>query len=92
MGADNLSQMEHWENWPAIFQTVPIAVFARPPYDSDVLACTVATRFADHRHDESRGEALVEMEPPAWIYFDTPLNPKSATQIRSRRIPGNASG
>ena len=92
MGADNLSQMECWENWSSIFHTVPIAVFARPPYDSRVLACTVAMRFADHRHDESRGEALAEMEPPAWIYFDTPLNPKSATQIRSRRITEDTSG
>ena len=52
MGADNLSQMQCWENWPSIFNTVPIAVFARPPYDSGVLACVVAMRFADHRHDE----------------------------------------
>jgi nicotinate-nucleotide adenylyltransferase len=85
MGADNLSQMECWENWSSIFHTVPIAVFARPPYDSGVLACAVAMRFVDHRYDEFRGEALAEMEPPAWIYFDTPLNSKSATQIRSRR-------
>lgn len=92
MGADNLSQMEHWENWSSIFHAVPIAVFARPPYDSGVLACTVAARFADHRHDESRGEVLAEMEPPAWIYFDTPQNSKSATQIRSQRNPENTSG
>lgn len=92
MGADNLSQMEHWENWPSIFNTVPIAVFARPPYDSSVLTCTVAARFADHRQDESRGAELADMSAPAWIYFDTPLNPKSATQIRSRRNPENASG
>ena len=92
MGADNLSEMEQWESWITIFQTMPIAVFARPPYDSGVLACTVATRFADHRHDESRGEVLVEMVPPAWIYFDTPLNPKSATQIRSRGITEDTSG
>lgn len=92
MGADNLSQMEHWENWPSIFNTLPIAVFARPPYDSSVLTCTVATRFADHRQDESQGAELADMSAPAWIYFDTPLNPKSATQIRTRRNPENASG
>lgn len=84
MGADNLLQMEHWENWSSIFHTVPIAVFARPPYDSSVLTCTVAKRFADHRHEESQGAELAEMSTPAWIYFDTPLNAKSATQIRSR--------
>lgn len=92
MGADNLMQMDQWEDWTSIFNTVPIAVFARPPYDSQVLACTVATRFADCRHDESRGEALADMGPPAWIYFDTPLNPESATQIRSRRNRETASG
>lgn len=92
MGADNLPQMEHWENWSSIFHTVPIAVFARPPYDSSVLTCTVATRFADSRHEESRGAELAETSAPAWIYFDTPLNPKSATQIRSRRNPENGPG
>lgn len=92
MGADILPEMDRWENWEAIFNTLPIAVFARPPYDSSVLACAVASRFADHRHDESRGEDLADMEPPAWIYFDTPLNPKSATQIRSGRSPENTPG
>lgn len=92
MGADNLVQMEQWENWPVIFNALPIAIFARPPYDSGVPVCAAATRFEDNRIDQSRGAELAETEPPAWIYFDTPLNPKSATQIRSRRNPENASG
>jgi nicotinate-nucleotide adenylyltransferase len=30
MGGDNLGQIPHWQRWPTIFATVPVAVFARP--------------------------------------------------------------
>lgn len=92
MGADILPEMDQWESWTAIFNTLPIAIFARPPYDSSVLDSTVTSRFADYRLDEARGEVLIEANPPAWIYFDTPLNPESATQIRARRSPENTPG
>ena len=32
MGADNLVQIPEWKDWLKIFNTVPVAVFARPSY------------------------------------------------------------
>jgi|APSaa5957512493_1039668.scaffolds.fasta_scaffold117568_1 nicotinate-nucleotide adenylyltransferase len=83
MGADNLAQIDRWESWGTIFSTVPIAIFARPPYSNGVMACTAAEDFADSQLGESRGAELALLPPPAWIYFDTPLNSKSATRIRT---------
>ncbi len=92
MGADILPEMERWEKWTSIFDTLPIAIFARPPYDSSVLDSKAAQRFQDNRLSEAAGKSLIDTDPPAWIYFDTPLNPESATQIRTRRSPENAPG
>ena len=49
MGGDNLVQIPHWERWPEIFRTVPIAVFDRPSYSLKALAGPAAKRFARHR-------------------------------------------
>ncbi len=85
MGADNLIQIDKWEAWTAIFGTVPVAVFARPPYCDSVMACEAAETFAESQLDQSRGAELPVQPPPAWIYFDTPLNAESATRIRRGR-------
>jgi len=85
MGADNLVQLRRWARWTAIFQTVPIAVFDRPSYSLKALAGLAARRFARQRVPEAAARRLAEMTPPAWVLFHTPLDPRSATQIRSER-------
>jgi nicotinate-nucleotide adenylyltransferase len=85
MGADNMAQIDKWESWTTIFSTLPIAIFARPPYSNGVGDCTAAETFAENQLEESRGVELAMQSPPAWIYFDTPLNSKSATRIRAGR-------
>ena len=35
MGADNLAELHHWRDWPALFRLVPIAVFDRPASGKD---------------------------------------------------------
>lgn len=85
MGADNLRQISEWEGWRRIFETVPIAVFARPPYSLTALFGKAAHRFAASRVPETRAGALAEMRPPAWIFFHTRPYGASATRIRARR-------
>ena len=88
MGADNLSQIRHWRRWPAIFATVPIAVFARPTYCRMALAALPAHRFARRRLPATAARRLADTEPPAWIFVWSILDPHSATQIR-QHIRGN---
>lgn len=82
MGADNLAQIRHWQNWRSIFARVPIAVFARPTYCRSALAELAAQRF--HRARVSPAtKRFSEARPPAWMFLPVRLDPHSATAIRS---------
>jgi nicotinate-nucleotide adenylyltransferase len=85
MGADNLVQLRRWQRWTEIFRTVAIAVFDRPSYSLKALAGLSARRFARERVPISAARRLAEMKPPAWVFFHTPLDARSATQVRSER-------
>jgi len=87
IGADNLIQIPRWRRWRKIFTTVPIAVFARPPYSLKALTGRAARRFAAFRVSETRAGALVRLRPPAWMFFHTRPHPESATRIRAARDP-----
>ncbi|NQW01985.1 MAG: nicotinate-nucleotide adenylyltransferase [Rhodospirillales bacterium] len=84
MGADNLVQIDQWYKWTAIFMTLPVAIFARPPYSLRAENATAVRRFSRSRVDRANAKGLADMKPPAWAYLKTPLNPVSATEIRSR--------
>jgi nicotinate-nucleotide adenylyltransferase len=85
MGGDNLVQIPKWQRWPEIFRTVSIAVFDRPSYSLKALSGPAAKRFARHRVPASEARRMAEMEPPAWVFFHTPLDDRSATTIRLER-------
>ena len=82
MGADNLGEIARWNNWTAIFETVPNAVFARPAYSFKALTSTAAKRFAGRRRPQSQAASLVGQNPPAWVYLQIPMSSASATKIR----------
>lgn len=84
MGADNLIDIERWKDWTEIFNTVPVAVFARPTYSGKALVSKAARRFARSRVKASRAAGLADRRPPAWVFLMTPLNAQSATRIRAR--------
>ena len=83
MGADNLRQISHWEDWSSIFHLVPIAVFARPAYDLSALAGKAAIRFKRSRRFLRRAGRLASRTPPVWVFFHSRLHPASGTSIRS---------
>jgi nicotinate (nicotinamide) nucleotide adenylyltransferase/ribosome silencing factor RsfS/YbeB/iojap len=85
MGSDNLFQISRWERWPGIFRTVAVAVFDRPSYSLRALSGIAAERFARSRIPVTAARRLAEIPPPAWVFFHTPLDPRSATRIRSER-------
>ena len=85
MGSDNLLQIPRWDRWTEIFRAVPIAVFDRPSYSKKVLSGLAARRFARRRIRVASARRLPEMVPPAWVFFHTKLDDRSATEIRSGR-------
>lgn len=82
MGADNLRQIVRWEAWTSIFHLMPIAVFARPAYDSKALAGKAATRFKQARRSLHSAGRLAWRDPPLWVFVHSRLHPASATTIR----------
>jgi nicotinate-nucleotide adenylyltransferase len=86
MGGDNLAQLPRWERWIDLMERVPIAVFARPQTSLRALASKAAQRFARARVPAEGARRLAEMKPPAWAFFHTKLDPRSATEIRRKRI------
>ena len=82
MGADNLIQIPKWKDWPQIFHSVPVAVFARPTYSLRAVAGAAAVRFGGRRIRECDSRRLPYLEPPAWVFLHTKLHPESATAIR----------
>jgi nicotinate-nucleotide adenylyltransferase len=85
MGSDNLVQIPRWDRWPEIFRTMPVAVFDRPSYSLKALSGPAANRFSRHRVPAESGRRLADMVPPAWGFFHTRLDDRSATKIRSGR-------
>src|SRR5262249_18515273 len=75
----------HWQNWPSIFRAIPVAVFDRPATSLKAISGKAAQRFARARVPVSAARRLAEMRPPAWVFFHTRLDPRSATQIRAAR-------
>lgn len=86
MGADNLLQIPNWERWTAVFETVPVAIFARPSYSVRALAGKAAQRYRRWRVPAQRAGGLAWRTPPAWVFLHCRLHPASATKIRARRV------
>ncbi len=89
MGGDNLVQLPYWKRWQDIIRTVPVAVFDRPSTSLKALAGIAAHRFARARVAVSAARRLALMPPPAWVFFHTRLDPRSATRIRAERSSHN---
>ena len=82
MGADNLSELHRWKDWPKMFKRVPVAVFDRPSYSFDALESEAARRFQQHRVGRGQAGQLADMTPPAWVFLWSAFDPASATAIR----------
>lgn len=82
MGADNLVQIARWRGWTKIFNTVPIAVFARHSYDSRALSGFAASRFRNARIPARSAKVLAEADPPAWVFLRIRPHPAAATNLR----------
>jgi nicotinate-nucleotide adenylyltransferase len=90
MGADNLYQIIHWQNWTRIFTELSIAVFDRPSYSGKALAGKAANRFRRCRLRSRAARFLADRRPPAWVFLHSPLHPASATTIRQTRPAASA--
>jgi len=82
MGADNLAELHHWRDWPALFRLVPIAVLDRPGFRLKAMSSRAAQRFQFYRVDDSDAPGLASQIPPAWAILSEKLSSLSSTSLR----------
>ena len=83
MGADNLAQFHHWQNWRRIASEVPIAVIDRPPQSFRALAAPAAQALARYRLPENQAARLADQRPPAWVFLTGMKLNLSSTGLRN---------
>ncbi|OBZ93747.1 nicotinate-nucleotide adenylyltransferase [Pararhizobium polonicum] len=84
MGADNLRNFHHWQDWQKIACTFPIAVIDRPGATLSYLSSKMAKTFDYARVDEDRAAALAFRKAPAWTFIHGPRSPLSSTALRAK--------
>lgn len=83
MGADNLAQFHRWRDWRRIARTVPIAVIARPGYDSRTQAVRAMGWLRRFVRPASQAQHWTTWRPPALVLLRFRPDPGSATHLRA---------
>lgn len=83
MGADNLMNFHHWQNWQQIALTFPIAVIDRPGATLSYISSKMAKTFDYARVDEDDSPRLALMKAPAWTFIHGPRSSLSSSAIRN---------
>jgi nicotinate-nucleotide adenylyltransferase len=80
MGADNLVQIDQWQEWHTLFEHVHIAVYDRKPHTFKALSGKAARTYAKQRVDP---KLLLHSSLPAWCFIHGKRHALSATFIRN---------
>ena len=83
MGADNLAQFHRWRDWRRIARTMPIAVIARPGYDTQALAGPAMGWLRRWVRPASQAHHWTEWSLPALVLLRFRPDPTSATVLRA---------
>lgn len=82
MGADNLAQFHKWKDWRAVAKLMPIAVIARPGYDSDAFASPAMAWLRRFRKPLSSLHGPERWSAPALVTLRFDPDTRSATALR----------
>lgn len=82
MGADNLAQFGQWKAWRGIARRMPIAVIARPSYDSAAHGSVAMAWLRRVVRPARQSADWTEWRPPALVLLRFRPDPRSATLLR----------
>ena len=85
MGADALAEFDRWRDWRGIARIVPIAVIARPGYDTAALRSGAMAWLGRFVRPASQARCWTMWSPPALVLLRFRPDPHSATQMRALR-------
>lgn len=83
MGADNLAQFHHWQDWQEIMARVPVGVLARPGDRITARMSKAARMFRNDRLIGRASQMLGRAEAPMWSFVNLPMLEKSSSAIRN---------
>ncbi|KHS42490.1 nicotinate-nucleotide adenylyltransferase [Novosphingobium subterraneum] len=83
MGADNLAQFHKWKHWRQIAREMPIAVIARPGYDSAALASPAMAWLRRWRQRPGQFVSGAMRSAPALTILRFDPDHRSASAIRA---------
>lgn len=89
MGADNLAQFHHWQDWEEIVARVPIGILARPGDRLEGLTARMSQIFRCARLAESDSQGLGASRPPSWCFANIPMRSVSSTELRREAHGGS---
>jgi len=82
MGADNLGQLDRWQEWRWIMDNVPVGVLARPG-EGMAARLSKAARMYDFARLPGHAAARLGREgAPAWCFVNVPMVAMSSTELR----------
>ena len=84
MGADNLQQFDRWRDWRGIARKLPIAVIARPGYDSIARRAPAMSWLRRFVRPAGRASDWTGWSLPALVQLRFRPDPSSATAQRRR--------
>jgi len=84
MGADNLAQLDRWQNWQDIMRRMPVGVIARPGSRLTARGSKAADMYERHRVRAEASWLLPWLAPPAWCFVNVPMVATSSSAIRAR--------
>jgi len=82
MGSDNLVQFSRWKDWRGIARMIPIAVVARPGYDSVAFASPAMAWLRRYRKPVACIRNRAGWSAPALVILRFDPDRRSATAIR----------
>lgn len=83
MGADNLAQLHHWQDWQWIMGNVPIGVLARPGDRISARMSRAARLYAQYRVAGKASQRLARVAAPAWCFVNVAMSGQSSSAIRA---------
>lgn len=82
MGGDNLAEFHRWRDWRQIARLVPIAVVARPGYDTLAFRSPAFRWFGRFVRPSRGARSWTEWRLPALVLLRFRPDPTSATALR----------
>lgn len=83
MGADNLAQFDHWQDWRWIMDTVPVGVLARPGQRISARMSKAAQIYSKYRLPGRMSRHLGAGPAPRWCFINMPMRDISSTRLRA---------